>query len=699
MAGIAAGELGLELGIDLAPEVAVVVGHLDRTLVGREHLDLHGHAAVAERELSLVSVQEAKFSAALPSIMYHSGSTCWRWARTTWLVTACAIGIISPTIYGQKDMGAGYCSKHGNYTGASCPRCAASGSSGGSSSSAQDQLILDAAGQFGTAIGSALRKKLFGDPQQAARLAAEAQARALELQREAEIAAAEAERKKQESFNRLRGSLKLDSFDGDSGGGLLLKGVDVGSTGGLALKLGDSGNELGLKLGDDELQPRGTQAAANTGAPDAATPNTDPMVVDLRNYQRAAYVATLPNTSAEAIAAAAQGDTSVIAMPPAGVPVISGAGLTQFQLANNAYRQSHEDGEKAALYFNRAQAQREIAGRELGRMKTDLARQLAQESDSTTLAQKHLLMAQIYATARAEHAAWVSAKAELEATRARESFDQAMLVRTVGSLKPAAPAQLPDEVLEFYRKGNAAVTAGDRPGAIAAFEAAIQRDPGHAAALRPYLAYLQSTSVPDAAASVLSPEDQREFESTAQGLFYADKIIARDNPLGIPAERRALILAGETDLNKLYPHVKAWFRAHPSFATSPDGQHVQLPQDSDMDFLFAPPEADVPFSPARTLVAALKPAASDEARKYQALAEDALKRKDVVAARAAYTEALEKYPRWPDGFYNAAVLAAEAKEYAVAAQHMRRYLTLSPNANDVTTSQDMLLYWQHKAKE
>lgn len=55
--------------------------------------------------------------------MHHSGISGWRWTRTTWLVVACAVGFVLPTVYGQKDMGAGYCSKHGNYTGSSCPSC------------------------------------------------------------------------------------------------------------------------------------------------------------------------------------------------------------------------------------------------------------------------------------------------------------------------------------------------------------------------------------------------------------------------------------------------------------------------------------------------------------------------------------------------------------------------------------------------
>jgi hypothetical protein len=208
-----------------------------------------------------------------------------------------------------KDMGQGYCSLHGNYTGASCPKCAAGGGTTGGSS-ASDQVVLDAAGQVGTAIGNAIHKQLFGDP---ATEQAAVQARVLAQQRAAEAAAA-AEQKRQEDFTRLRGMLKLDNFDGDSGGGLLLKGVDVESDGGLAR---DSGGNLALKFGDDDLQPQVTRTGLSQLADEAKgedlkdapankptvratppAPNTDPLVRDT------SIVATsgLPKSVEDAIA-------------------------------------------------------------------------------------------------------------------------------------------------------------------------------------------------------------------------------------------------------------------------------------------------------------------------------------------------------------------------------------------------------------
>jgi len=99
------------------------------------------------------------------------------------------------------------------------------------------------------------------------------------------------------------------------------------------------------------------------------------------------------------------------------------------------------------------------------------------------------------------------------------------------------------------------------------------------------------------------------------------------------------------------------------------------------------------------LVATPKPEMSDEARTFKVLAEDAFERKDFTAALDAFCGALDKYPMWPKGQYNAAVLAAEAEDFELAAHHMRRYLVLAPDAKDAAAAKDKLLLWQHKAKE
>ncbi len=365
------------------------------------------------------------------------------------------------------DQGSGFCPLHHlTYSGQSCPKCSASraatgGSSGGASSvagvaagpSLQNQVLLGAATQLGTALG----QMLAGDPQETARLQAAAAARSLELQRQAEIDAAAAEQKRRETYSRLRASLKLQNFDGDDGS-LQLKGVGAGTTAGSGdgpqLMFGGpgGGDHAELKLKDEDLKPH-DQAFGHVDAPGVASPvpNGDPMVVDLRDYQRAAYVATLPDASDDAIVSSALGDTSVIAMPPADAQhTLSGDGLRRFQEASTTYRRSHDDGALQIGALARAQARREIAGRELDERKQVLVRELEQQTDPASRERTQKLMAQVFAVAKAEHEAWLSSKAEADRVRSQEDFDRAMLVRTVKlAASPHSPAYLDAARAEF----------------------------------------------------------------------------------------------------------------------------------------------------------------------------------------------------------------------------------------------------------
>jgi tetratricopeptide (TPR) repeat protein len=94
-----------------------------------------------------------------------------------------------------------------------------------------------------------------------------------------------------------------------------------------------------------------------------------------------------------------------------------------------------------------------------------------------------------------------------------------------------------------------------------------------------------------------------------------------------------------------------------------------------------------------------RPAMPDDVRADKATAEDAFKRKDFAAALYAYGDALDKFPNWPEGHYNAALLAAQVEDYEIAARHMRRYLTLNPDAKDAPAAREKYLLWQRKAKE
>lgn len=110
-------------------------------------------------------------------------------------------------------------------------------------------------------------------------------------------------------------------------------------------------------------------------------------------------------------------------------------------------------------------------------------------------------------------------------------------------------------------------------------------------------------------------------------------------------------------------------------------------------------EADFAASAKVWLATTPKPEMSDDARAYRLLAEDAFKRKDFSAALDAYGDALNLYSMWPEGHFNAALLAAEIQDYDLAARHMHRYLVLAPDAKDAVAAKDKLLLWQLKAKE
>ena len=89
----------------------------------------------------------------------------------------------------------------------------------------------------------------------------------------------------------------------------------------------------------------------------------------------------------------------------------------------------------------------------------------------------------------------------------------------------------------------------------------------------------------------------------------------------------------------------------------------------------------------------------DDVRADKLIAEDAFKRKEFTDALYAYVDALDKYPMWPEGHYNAALLAAEILDYEWASRHMRRYLVLAPDAKDASAAKDKYLLWQRLAKD
>jgi tetratricopeptide (TPR) repeat protein len=96
---------------------------------------------------------------------------------------------------------------------------------------------------------------------------------------------------------------------------------------------------------------------------------------------------------------------------------------------------------------------------------------------------------------------------------------------------------------------------------------------------------------------------------------------------------------------------------------------------------------------------ATKPPLPDAVRIQRIAAEDAIKNSHPDAAMDYYEAGLAQYPTWPEGHFNAALIAAELGDYTDATEHMKSYLELLPNAPDAQSARDQLDLWQLKAKE
>lgn len=96
--------------------------------------------------------------------------------------------------------------------------------------------------------------------------------------------------------------------------------------------------------------------------------------------------------------------------------------------------------------------------------------------------------------------------------------------------------------------------------------------------------------------------------------------------------------------------------------------------------------------------AAIKPEMPEEARRHRVVAEEAIKEKNLVKAVTEYDAALNVFPCWPEGHYNAALIAAELQFYRSAIHHMKCYLELVPGATDAQAAKDQLFIWEDKIR-
>jgi len=94
----------------------------------------------------------------------------------------------------------------------------------------------------------------------------------------------------------------------------------------------------------------------------------------------------------------------------------------------------------------------------------------------------------------------------------------------------------------------------------------------------------------------------------------------------------------------------------------------------------------------------VKPAIPEGVRRFQLLAEDAIKNKNFEEAVDYYEQGLNVSPLWPEGQFNAALLYGELGIYGQAVIHMKRYLELRPDAPDTQAARDQVVIWQAKTR-
>ena len=78
------------------------------------------------------------------------------------------------------------------------------------------------------------------------------------------------------------------------------------------------------------------------------------------------------------------------------------------------------------------------------------------------------------------------------------------------------------------------------------------------------------------------------------------------------------------------------------------------------------------------------------------MAEDALKNRDLRGAAKFYETGIASDPTWAQGWYNAALVYAELNEYSDAADFMKHYVVLMPDAPDVQPAKDNIILWEAK---
>ncbi len=94
-----------------------------------------------------------------------------------------------------------------------------------------------------------------------------------------------------------------------------------------------------------------------------------------------------------------------------------------------------------------------------------------------------------------------------------------------------------------------------------------------------------------------------------------------------------------------------------------------------------------------------KPPLSPEADRHSILAENAIQEKNLDSAVEHYESAVEIQPMWPPFWFNLGMIYAERNDFAHAADRMKHYLALVPDAPDAQAARTKLIIWEDKASK
>lgn len=95
----------------------------------------------------------------------------------------------------------------------------------------------------------------------------------------------------------------------------------------------------------------------------------------------------------------------------------------------------------------------------------------------------------------------------------------------------------------------------------------------------------------------------------------------------------------------------------------------------------------------------MKPDISADIKLRRSLAENAVKSGKPAEALNYYELCALLDPTWAQGWFNAAVVAAQLEDNVDAVEHMQKYVLLMPDAADADSAREQIAMWRYKMQE